>query len=101
MAMNVKPIPALDERINDIRRRTAQIVNEDILPNEAVLWGYHRRGEVSDAHRRAAHELREKIRQRCGKPVSGPDEATDAGRAKDLGPTACRPSSLQVRWPNS
>jgi len=35
MAMNVKPIAALDERINDIRRRTAQIVNEDILPNEA------------------------------------------------------------------
>ena len=60
--MNVKPIPALDERINDIRRRTAEIVNEDILPNEAVLWGYHRGGEVSDAHRRAAHELREKIK---------------------------------------
>jgi acyl-CoA dehydrogenase len=62
MAMNVKPIPTLDDRINDIRLRTAAIVNEDILPNEAVLWGYHRGGEVSDAHRRAAHELREKIK---------------------------------------
>ena len=35
MAMNVKPIPTLDERINDIRMRTAEIVNERILPNEA------------------------------------------------------------------
>jgi acyl-CoA dehydrogenase len=38
MAMNVNPIPTVDERINDIRGRTAEIVNEDILPNEAVLW---------------------------------------------------------------
>ena len=38
MPMNCKPIPTLDERINDIRARTAQIVNEDILPNESGLW---------------------------------------------------------------
>ena len=38
MPMNVKPIPTLDDRINDIRMRTAAIVNEEILPNEAVLW---------------------------------------------------------------
>src|SRR5438067_7791855 len=62
MSMNVNPIAALDERTNDIRQRTAQIVNEDILPNEAVLWGYHRGGDVSDEHRREAHELREKIK---------------------------------------
>jgi acyl-CoA dehydrogenase len=36
--MNVKPVPTLDDRINDIRGRTAEIVNADILPNEAVLW---------------------------------------------------------------
>lgn len=36
--MNVKPVPTLDERINDIRGRTAEIVNEDIIPNESVLW---------------------------------------------------------------
>jgi acyl-CoA dehydrogenase len=39
MPMNCQPIPTLDERINDIRMRTAEIVNEDILPNEAFLWG--------------------------------------------------------------
>jgi len=36
--MNVQPIPTLDERINDIRGRTAEIVNTHILPNEGRLW---------------------------------------------------------------
>ena len=60
--MNVKPIPTVDERINDIRMRTAAIVNEDILPNESKLWRYHANGEVSDHDRRESHELREKIK---------------------------------------
>ena len=38
MAMNVKPIATLDERINDIRMRTAEIVNRDIILNENRLW---------------------------------------------------------------
>lgn len=38
MPMNCQPIPTLDERINDIRMRTAEIVNELILPNERRLW---------------------------------------------------------------
>ena len=62
MPMNVQPIPTLDDRINDIRLRTAKIVNEDILPNEAALWAYHRGGEVSDSARREAHERREAIK---------------------------------------
>jgi acyl-CoA dehydrogenase len=60
--MNVQPIPTLDDRINDIRLRTAQIVNEDILPNEPVLWRAHANGDASDADRREAIELREKIK---------------------------------------
>ncbi len=40
MAMNVKPIPTLDNEINDIRQATAAIVNAHILPNEARLWGW-------------------------------------------------------------
>jgi len=51
MAMHVNPIPTLDDRINDIRMRTAKIVNEDILPNENKLWAYHRGGEVTDRQR--------------------------------------------------
>lgn len=63
MAMNVKPVPTLDERINDIRMRTAAIVNEWILPNEATLWHLGRSGgEVSDRERREALALREEIK---------------------------------------
>jgi acyl-CoA dehydrogenase len=62
MAMNVKPVATLDERINDIRMRTAEIVNKWILPNEDKLWSYRRNGEVSDHARREALELREEIK---------------------------------------
>jgi acyl-CoA dehydrogenase len=60
--MNVKPIPILDERINDIRMRTAEIVNEWILPNETKLWGFQRNGDTSDRERRQAVQLREEIK---------------------------------------
>ena len=63
MAMNVNPVPTLDERINDIRMRTARIVNEWILPNEAKLWNLGRNGEVSDHDRREALQLREEIKE--------------------------------------
>ena len=52
MPMNCSPIPTLDERINDIRMRTAEIVNNDILPNEGRLWAARREGEsFARAHR--------------------------------------------------
>ncbi len=63
MAMHVNPIPTLDERTNDIRMRTAEIVNEWILPNEARLWNLGRNGEVSDHDRREAVQLREEIKE--------------------------------------
>jgi acyl-CoA dehydrogenase len=64
MPMNVKPIPTLDDRINDIRMRTAQIVNDYILPNEAKLWNLSRDGEIPEHQRREAHQLREEIKER-------------------------------------
>ena len=39
MAMNVKPVPTLDNEVNEIRLATADIINREILPNEAKLWG--------------------------------------------------------------
>ena len=63
MSMNVKPIPTLDERINDLRLRTAEIVNEWIVPNEAKLWGLGHNGETSDRERREAVQLREEIKE--------------------------------------
>jgi acyl-CoA dehydrogenase len=63
MPMNVNPVPMLDERINDIRMRTAEIVNEWILPNEAKLWNLGRNGLVSDYDRREAIALREHVKE--------------------------------------
>jgi len=61
MHMNVKPIPTLDPRINEIRALTAQIVNRDILPNERKLW-VGRQDGATDDERRAARELRESVK---------------------------------------
>jgi acyl-CoA dehydrogenase len=66
MTMNCKPIPTLDERINDIRMRTAEIVNEDILPNEARLWAARQEGESME-HRREVLELRAEIKAKVKK----------------------------------
>jgi len=55
MRMNAKPIPTLDPRINEIRARTAQIVNREILPNECKLRAGWRDG-ATDQDRRVARE---------------------------------------------
>jgi acyl-CoA dehydrogenase len=59
--MNCRPVPTLDDRINDIRMRTARIVNEHILPNESVLWREHRSDESWSA-RTEVLELRAEIK---------------------------------------
>ena len=41
MSMNVQPLPNVSERINEIRALTARIVNDEILPNENLLWRSH------------------------------------------------------------
>ena len=63
MAMNCKPVPTIDERINDIRMRTVEIVNNDILPNESRLWAERREGE-SWSDRTEVLELRAEIKQK-------------------------------------
>jgi acyl-CoA dehydrogenase len=63
MPINVTPTAGLSDHINDIRLRTARIVNEEILPNESLLWS-SRRGQVSDEVRAEAKALREKIQER-------------------------------------
>ncbi len=63
MAMNCKPISTVDDRINDIRMRTAQIVNDDILPNESRLWASRREGE-SFHDRTEVLELRAEIKDK-------------------------------------
>ena len=63
MPINVTPTSGLSDHINDIRLRTARIVNEEILPNEATLWA-GRRGQVGDEERAQGKALREKIQAR-------------------------------------
>ena len=66
MKMNCNPVPTVDERINDIRSRTAEIVNDDILPNEQKLWAARQEGESME-HRREVLELRAQIKQKVKK----------------------------------
>jgi len=47
-------IPTLDDRINDIRMRTARIINEEILPHEEELWRTRRSTNVTDEDRAAS-----------------------------------------------
>jgi acyl-CoA dehydrogenase len=66
MPVNVTPIVGLSDEINDVRRRTADLVNDEILPNEAVLWRSSRgAGHIDDEHvdpRRESIELRESVK---------------------------------------
>ncbi len=68
MAMNVKPVPTLDDEVNEIRLGTAQIINKDILPVEGKLWGW-----VSDSANapnqvvKEAKELRQEIQNKVKK----------------------------------
>ncbi|MEE2891047.1 MAG: acyl-CoA dehydrogenase family protein [Pseudomonadota bacterium] len=64
MAINVNPVPTLDSEINDIRMRTAEIVNSHILPNEQRLWAW--RSDSANAPeivRKEAGELRHEIQE--------------------------------------
>ena len=65
MAMNCKPISTIDERTNDIRMRTAEIVNHDILPNERRLWAARRNESPGD--RAGVLELRTDIKNKVKK----------------------------------
>jgi acyl-CoA dehydrogenase len=63
MPITVTPTPGLSDHINDIRTRTARIVNEEILPNEAALWKGRRSGGTEE-ERAQAKELRLKVQDR-------------------------------------
>jgi acyl-CoA dehydrogenase len=64
MPITVTPIDNLDPSINDVRLRTAAIINEEILPREGELWP-QRHGEVlSDEARSAAKAAREDVKDK-------------------------------------
>ena len=89
MQMNVKPIPTLDPRINEIRALTAQIVNRDILPNEKKLWAGWRDG-ATDEDRRTSRALRESIKEKVKKAgLWAPHLPPEYGGAGLALPRAC------------
>lgn len=66
MVMNVKPIPTLDPRINEIRDLTARIVNREILPNERKLiagWRHGATAEERAASRATADSIKRKVKE--------------------------------------
>lgn len=68
MPMNVKPVPALDNEINEIRLATAEIVNKEILPNEGRLWGAvsnsaNEQNELAREAKALRREVQEKVKQ--------------------------------------
>jgi len=71
MAINVTPIPGLDPDINALRRKTADFINDEILPNEEVLWRSRRAaartGEERDADRQESRELREEVKAKVNR----------------------------------
>jgi acyl-CoA dehydrogenase len=68
MAMNVKPVPTLDDEINEIRLATAEIINRHILPVESQLWrqtsdSANARNEAADEGSALRREIQEKVKQ--------------------------------------
>jgi acyl-CoA dehydrogenase len=64
MKMNVKPIPTVSERINEIRNLTATIVNKEILPNENALWAWRGDGRYTKEDIDEARHLRQRIQDK-------------------------------------
>src|SRR5271155_4569684 len=61
MPINVNPIAGLADHINEIRMKTARIINEEILPIEDRLWR-GRRTERSEQERAESAALREAVK---------------------------------------
>ena len=62
MRMNVQPIPTVSDRINEIRALTAQVVNQEILPNENLIWARRNHTRLTPEEVEQARELREHIK---------------------------------------
>jgi acyl-CoA dehydrogenase len=68
MAMNVKPVPTLDDEVNEIRLATAEIINREILPVEDRIWrqtsdSANAQNEGADEARELRRQIQEKVRK--------------------------------------
>ncbi len=66
MPITVTPIRGLRDDVNDVRRRTAEFINTEVLPHERLLWRSAHGAGSTDGERDAAREesraLRESIK---------------------------------------
>ena len=62
MLMNVQPIVGVSDRVNEVRALTARIVNQEIRPNENLLWSRYMNAHLTPADIEQARELREHIK---------------------------------------
>jgi len=62
MPINVTAIPELPDHVNDVRLRTAAIVNNEILPREDELFVSRRGSNVSPEERQKAKEARADVK---------------------------------------
>ena len=62
MPITVTPIDNLDPSINDVRLRTAAIINDEILPREGELWPQRHGDAISEEARAAANAAREDVK---------------------------------------
>jgi len=62
MPISVSPIPGLPDHVNDVRLRTAEFINREILPRESELFVSRRGTTVTDEMKAQAASAREEIR---------------------------------------
>ncbi len=62
MPITVTPIDNLAPSINDVRLRTAAIINDEILPREGELWPQRHGDAISEDARAAAKAAREDVK---------------------------------------
>ena len=65
MPINVSAIPGLSEHVNDVRLRTAEIINNEILPNEEVIFKLRRSPNKEDRSQSKAKrkEIKAKVKE--------------------------------------
>src|SRR5437764_7330850 len=64
MKMNIQAISTVSDRINEIRLLTAAIVNNEILPNENMMWRSAEQGPTTSSDMAEAARLREDVKRK-------------------------------------
>jgi acyl-CoA dehydrogenase len=64
MPINVSALDSLSDHVNDVRLRTAELINNEILPYEGDLFASRRGTAVTDADKKRSKDLRESVKSK-------------------------------------